>query len=53
MTTLNIHGYKGIPHNAAYSALCGMTENIISPLKNRRWNISEPDLIICLNPVSF
>ncbi len=32
MSILNIHGYKGTPHNAAYSALCGFAkENIITP----------------------
>ena len=31
MNILNIHGYKGTAHNAAYSALCGLEENIVSP----------------------
>ncbi len=31
MSIMNIHGYKGAPHNAAYSALCGLEKNIISP----------------------
>ncbi len=31
MNVLNIHGYKGTPFNAAYSALCGLEKTIISP----------------------
>lgn len=44
MTTLNIHGYKGTPHNAAYSALCGITENIISPEID--YDIDNPEVIL-------
>ncbi len=31
MNILNIHGYKGTPHNAAYNTLCGLEKPIISP----------------------
>ena len=31
MKILNIHGYKGTPHNAAYSTLCKLEKPIISP----------------------
>lgn len=31
MVILNIHGYKGTPRNAAYSALCELSEHVISP----------------------
>ncbi|MBQ3970146.1 MAG: hypothetical protein II685_06665 [Clostridia bacterium] len=44
MTTLNIHGYKGIPLNAAYSALCGITKNIISPEID--YDIDTPEVIL-------
>jgi len=44
MNALNIHGYKGTPHNAAYSALCSMTENIISPEID--YDIDTPEVIL-------
>lgn len=44
MTALNIHGYKGTPRNAAYSALCGLTKNIISPLID--YDAENPDSIL-------
>ena len=31
MNVLNIHGYKGTPHNAAYGALCSQEVTIVSP----------------------
>ena len=44
MRVLNIHGYKGTPHNAAYSALCGFTKNIISPEID--YDIDKPEVIL-------
>ena len=44
MNVLNIHGYKGTPHNAAYSALCGLDKSVISPEID--YDCEEPDVIL-------
>lgn len=44
MSILNIHGYKGTPHNAAYSALCGLAKTIISPQID--YDSEQPDTIL-------
>ncbi len=44
MSILNIHGYKGTPHNAAYSAISGFGESIISPEID--YDIEHPDVIL-------
>ena len=44
MNILNIHGYKGTPHNAAYSALRSVEKNIISPEID--YDTEQPDAIL-------
>ena len=44
MNILNIHGYKGTPHNAAYSALCGFGESITAPVME--YDSEQPEAIL-------